>query len=433
MDVFDTRTVDAFVELMRDDAFVAMRRAASEAPLAYDEFTRLPKPHGISYGQAWRLLCALRRQLAVTIPLLDDQGRKGWYTPTKSIAENLAALDRKCRAGSVLHNAIVSRNSTYFLLESAIDDAIEAIRGDGLRIGHERARELILEERAPETPEERLIVNARRAMRALDAYDAQPCTPATLRAIHAAVADGMDPQSSPSIPERPVHWKHKERSDEETLALIARIIDGEGVDRREHPLILAQGVRHLFMAALPLPSWNGTVSAVAMKLLYRKAGLPVLAYVPLMKAQRDWMSGAWRPDGCRAPEACEDLIDGEVDFTPYVDVYSKLACLELAEMEREFNRMVQRDARLSEELRGTIDINHRQRMLLQQALNNLDAVFRVETHRAMCNIAYATARADLLGLAELGFLKRTRAGHAFEFTATGDLRRSLDAFLHEEG
>ena len=170
--------------------------------------------------------------------------------------------------------------------------------------------------------------------------------------------------------------------------------------------------------------------AIAMKLLYLKADLPVLTHVPVMKAQRDWMGGLYRPPLVSAePKDSETLVDGEVDFTTYVDVYTKLAVIKIHEMEAEFDRVVRRDTRLSHDLQGVFDINHRQRMVLQQALDNPEAVFKIETHRAMNNIAYATARGDLLGLSELGFLRKTRKEHAFVFTVEPDLRRTLSAFL----
>lgn len=422
-----------FVAVLDDEHFSAMRRIAGERPLLPSEFETLPLPDGVNRKQAWTLLSILRKTMAVTIPVTDAQGDKGWYVPTKSIARNLAEIDRACKAGSVLDLAISSKNATYFLLESNIDDAMESIRGDGMRIGHERARELILEERAPESPEERLLSNVRRVQRSLPALANLPCTPDTLLDLHEQLAQGVGEQTTDPIPETPLVWEKAKRNRAESLGLAADIIEGRGIDREEHPLLLAQGIRHIFMSHLPLPSWNGATAAVAMKLLYLKAGLPVLMHVPIMKAQRDWMGGLYRPPIVSVePKDSETLIGNEVDFTAYVDTYTKLVTIKLAEMEAEFNRVVRRDAELSRELQGTFDINHRQRMLLQQALDNPEAIFKIETHRAMGNIAYATARADLLGLVDLGFLRKTRKEHAFVFTVEPDLRRSLSSFLDKK-
>ncbi len=419
-----------FVAILADESFSEIRRIAGQRPLLYSEFRTLPLPDGVTESQAWTLLSALRKTMAVTIPVTDGRGKKGWYVPTKSIAENLAEIDRSCRTGSVLDLAMSSKNATYFLLESSIDDAIESIRGDGMSIGHERARELILEEREPESPEEQLLSNVRRIQRNLPEKAHEHCTPELLSDLYKQLSWNMGAQTTASIPETPFVWQKAKRNSEESLEIVANIIEGRRIDREEHPLLLAQGIRHIFMSHLPLPAWNGAAAAIAMKLLYLKADLPVLTHVPVMKAQRDWMGGLYRPPLVSAePKDSETLIDGEVDFTTYVDVYTKLAVIKIHEMETEFNRVVRRDTRLSHDLQGVFDINHRQRMVLQQALDNPEAVFKIETHRAMNNIAYATARGDLLGLSELGFLRKTRKEHAFVFTVEPDLRRTLSAFL----
>lgn len=419
-----------FIAVLDDESFSEMRRIAGERPLLPAEFETLPLPDGVTREQAWALLSTLRKTMAVTIPVTDARGKKGWYVPTKSIARNLAEIDRSCRTGSVLDRAISSKNATYFLLESNIDDAIESIRGDGMAIGHERTRELILEERAPETPEEQLIANVRRVQRSLPELARRPCTPGMLFELYERLAQDAGEQTTEPIPETSLVWKKARRSSAESLEIVANIVEGKHVDNEEHPLLLAQGIRHIFMSHLPLPAWNGAAAALSMKLLYLKAGLPVLTHVPIMKAQRDWMGGLYRPPLVSVePKDSETLIGDEVDFTAYVDAYTKLVTIKIAEMEAEFNRVVQRDTRLSRDLQGTFDINHRQRMILQQALDNPEAAFKIETHRAMANVAYATARADLLGLVELGFLRKTRKEHAFVFIVEPDLRRSLSSFL----
>ena len=418
-----------FVAILADESFSEIRRIAGQRPLLYSEFRTLPLPDGVTESQAWTLLSTLRKTMAVTIPVTDERGKKGWYVPAKSIAENLAEIDRSCKTGSVLDLAMSSKNATYFLLESSIDDAIESIRGDGMSIGHERARELILEEREPESPEEQLLANVRRIQRSLPEKAHEHCTPELLSELYEQLSWNMGAQTTASIPETPFVWQKAKRGSEESLEIVANIIEGRRIDREEHPLLLAQGIRHIFMSHLPLPAWNGA-AAIAMKLLYLKADLPVLTHVPVMKAQRDWMGGLYRPPLVSAePKDSETLVDGEVDFTTYVDVYTKLAVIKIHEMEAEFDRVVRRDTRLSHDLQGVFDINHRQRMVLQQALDNPEAVFKIETHRAMNNIAYATARGDLLGLSELGFLRKTRKEHAFVFTVEPDLRRTLSAFL----
>ena len=79
-------------------------------------------------------------------------------------------------------------------------------------------------------------------------------------------------------------------------------------------------------------------------------------------------------------------------------------------------------------LQEGIGLNHRQRMVLQVALKNPAAVFRIAPHQRTYRVAYGTARSDLLGLAERGYLVCRRTHRAFEFTVNPGLRQLLETY-----
>ncbi|MEG0777069.1 MAG: hypothetical protein RR381_06370, partial [Raoultibacter sp.] len=109
----------------------------------------------------------------------------------------------------------------------------------------------------------------------------------------------------------------------------------------------------------------------------------------------------------------------------YVGVVTQLVKHKLDEVEAELKRVIKRDESFSRALRENIAINHRQRAVLQVALNNPEAVFRIEPHQKTHQVAYATARADLINLADRGFLLCVRKKRAFEFHAAPGLRQLL--------
>lgn len=414
------------MQLLKDPLFVRMRRLADERPPTWAEFAKLPKPSGITYEQAWQLLNAIRRQTAVLLPFADGAGRRGWYSSTRSLLAELDDIGRRCHEGSWLDLAIKSRNTTYFLIEAHVNDAITALGEDGLELGYEKAREVLLGERDPENDEERLLLNGHRAIWDLERYDHVPCTPALILEIYRNVSLGVGAQTSPSVVPHSDLWQKSELGSAEVLSLIANLVNRKGANSGEHPLILSMAVRYLFMSTLPLPAWNGMVSSLIMKLLFRKSQLPALAFVPIVRARQEWKNGIIRPPlVMSAMDASFTLIDDEVDYTVFVGVLTQLTRLKLDEVESELKRMMKRDAAFSRILSDDIEVNHRQRMVLRRALNNPEAIFKIESHRAAHRVAYATARADLLKLVELGFLECGQGKRAFRFTVTPGLRQLL--------
>jgi Fic family protein len=70
-------------------------------------------------------------------------------------------------------------------------------------------------------------------------------------------------------------------------------------------------------------------------------------------------------------------------------------------------------------------LNHRQIALLGHGLRHANAVYRIEGHRQSHNVTYDTARTDLLELAELGLLDKSRVGKAFVFISPANLAERL--------
>ncbi|WP_417144069.1 hypothetical protein [Raoultibacter massiliensis] len=419
-------TVEQMIALLKTPELCDLRRLADEHPLPWAEFVKLKEPAGITQGQAWDILNTLRRQTAIELPFRDGEGRCGWYYPTRSIEADLDEIDKRCHAGSLLDLAIKSRNTTYFLIEAHVADAITIVQEDGLAIGYEKAREVLLGEREPENSGERLLLNGHQAIWDLDDYAERPCTPELIFEMYEKISKGVDDQTTPSRVQQSLNWKRKRLDSLAALSLVAKLVEENREGYDEHPLLLGMAVRHIIMSTLPLPSWNGTMYSLLMKLLFKKSHLPVLAFVPLVKTCREWESGILRPPSVMASLAdSEVLIGNEVDYTIYVGVMAHLARQRLDEVENELKRVIKRDEAFVQALRDDVEINHRQRAVLQVALSNPEAVFKIESHQMMHKVAYATARADLLKLAELGFLRCVRSRRAFEFRVTPGLRQLL--------
>lgn len=71
-------------------------------------------------------------------------------------------------------------------------------------------------------------------------------------------------------------------------------------------------------------------------------------------------------------------------------------------------------------------LNHRQRALLLHAVRRPDSVYEIAGHQAEHSVSNPTARADLLGLCELGLLTKRKRGKGFAFSPVKDLAARLE-------
>ena len=82
---------------------------------------------------------------------------------------------------------------------------------------------------------------------------------------------------------------------------------------------------------------------------------------------------------------------------------------------------------MEQQLQGTLLFNHRQRALLSHALRHPQFRYTFEGHRISHNVAYQTARTDLLALQENGVLEARKVGKTWYFTPSPMMEAKLQA------
>jgi Fic family protein len=125
------------------------------------------------------------------------------------------------------------------------------------------------------------------------------------------------------------------------------------------------------------------------------------------------------------------LTETDAGDATYFLLYQTQVILDgLAALHRYLEQKQREQARLRAQLRNlpTRDkqLNHRQTALLSHALKRPDEYFTIESHQRSHQVAYATARADLLTLVDRGLLVETlQGGRKKVFYPAPDLREHL--------
>ena len=98
------------------------------------------------------------------------------------------------------------------------------------------------------------------------------------------------------------------------------------------------------------------------------------------------------------------------DLTYFIVHQLEVMLRAMANVESYLAAKAEQVRQVEETLKRSTDLNQRQLALLAHALRHPNAEYTIRSHMTSHSIAYATARADLFRLADLGLLERRRVG-----------------------
>lgn len=116
----------------------------------------------------------------------------------------------------------------------------------------------------------------------------------------------------------------------------------------------------------------------------------------------------------------------ENDLTYFIIYQLKIILRAIQELEKYISRKSNEIKALDRQLHNLMVLNHRQKALVAHALKTPDTIYSIESHRLSHQISYATSRADLIKLEELGLLKLFKVGKGFRYKAVENLQQALN-------
>lgn len=187
----------------------------------------------------------------------------------------------------------------------------------------------------------------------------------------------------------------------------------------QHPVIKAIAL-HFWLALIhPFADGNGRTARALFYLFMLKKGYWLFEYLSISRvivrrrAQYERAFLYSEIDGC--------------DFTYFLHFNLRAIETSLDDMRNYIDKKSKEDARIQRLLQGDFSLNYRQRAALSRALKSPEAVFTFQSHATSHGVVRATARADLIGLAEAGYLARRKEGREYVFSAAPDLRDRIAA------
>ena len=408
--------------------------------LHWDQMRHRQPPDGLTLEEWWVGTAASRVKSARPLPFTGTDGNPFRFTNIDRIQEMVHRIDQQA-SGRIQTDEVVAnvRSRNRYLVSSLVEEAITSSLLEGAATTRRVAKELLRTGREPRGTSERMILNNYLAMRQAEelAVSSEPLTPDHVLELHRIVTDRtLENESEAGRLQQPgedrvfVDWGgellHRPPAAAELPVRLKRFCafaNGEVGEGFLHPVVRAVLLHFWIGYDHPFADGNGRTARALFYWSMLRSGYWLAEYISISSILRR---------GLR--EYVMSYLHAETDSNDVTYfVMHQLEVLERAieELRAHLARRVSEVAEVERLLRGVSSLNHRQLAVIGEALRDPDAYFTIAGHERLHRVAYQSARTDLLGLEELGVLRRVQSGKKFEFWPVEDLSDRLRALAAE--
>lgn len=407
--------------------------------LHWDELRHRPPPVGLNLESWWLATKLARLANAKSLPFLDKLGQAFSYTLPETLLKNLHDIDRE--AGMILSGQApveIRSDQARYLMASLIEESITSSQLEGASTTRRVAEAMLREGRKPTSISERMIFNNFEAMRHIREICGDRLEPEQVIELQRVLTEGTleHPEDCGRIRQRddiqvigkgdgtvlhqPPKYTELESRLQRLCAFANAPVSDEGFI---HPIV--RGILLHFMIGYdhPFADGNGRTGRALFYWYMEKQGYWMMEYLSISSILR------------KAPaQYARAYLHTETDGgdTTYFLLHQTDVILKALEaLHRYLLKKKQEQEQVSAHLRNlhTRDkqLNHRQTALLAHALKRPQEPFTIESHQRSHQVAYATARADLLELASMELLEERVSGRKKIFFPATGLGKKLGA------
>lgn len=397
-----------------------------------------PPPKGMTVEQAWLFVHLSRVGQRQPLPLLDERGHGFSYWLPDPAAEILHEVDRW--GGSVLATSeetalAMGAMRDRIVVSSLMEEAIATSQIEGAVTTRQVAKEMLRSNRKPKNRSEQMVVNSYRTISLLRDRLKEPLTLDFLLEIQESMTrdtlddpeaagrfrvDGEEVHVVDSRVNEVVHTPPPVKLLEGRVEkLLAFANEQQAGGPFVHPLVRA-AILHFWLAyEHPFVDGNGRTARALLYWFMLKSGYWLFEFLTISRVIAAAPTPYYR-------SFLYSEQDGN-DLTYSVTYQLKVVRRALGQL-REYLAAKQREqASMAIALRRFSGINHRQRGVMREALQDPSRVFTFASHMTTNDVVHMTARNDLIELAELGLLDEARAGRQRVFHAARDLTARLSS------
>lgn len=391
--------------------------AVAERYLHWDRFRYLPMPEGFTAEECWAAVKLRRSSSMKELPLKDTGGRNFRFNVPDKVQLALHEIDIGAGGSVGIPEPITNpQTKDRYLIRSLMEEAITSSQLEGAVTTREVAKELIRTGREPRDTSERMILNNFLTMKKITGLGDAPLSRQLVFDIHRSVtANTLDDETAAGRFRRKdekcvvgddvgnvFHQPPNAVELESRMDAMCTFANNGSPDFFLHPVLRAI-VLHFWLAYdHPFIDGNGRTARALFYWFMQRSGYWLFEFISISNILR------------RAPTSyVRSFLHTETDdndLTYFLFAQMRVIRRAIDSLHSYIDRKTREIRGLEIRLRALEDLNHRQIVLVRHALTHPYQTYTIESHKNSHNVAYQTARTDLMSLADHEILDRTKRG-----------------------
>ncbi len=366
----------------------------------------------------WPDLVRFRQAKAEFLPFKDQAGKPFWFVLTPKLQEYLHQVDS--RGKDSLYSLVKEEIQTELTEQALVEEAMFSSVIEGAFSTIARARELIVEGKAPRDTSDQMVANNGRVMRYVLEQREAACSVELMHAIQRMVTEKTleDETTAGRFRDGPVFVVNQRRETiyeappantvQSSMEALVNWINEEERQPFIHPILRAAVVHTYLVYVHPYVDGNGRTARALFYWYLLKHRYEFFRYFSISSIIQETKE--------RYYKALKDMEDHEADAT-YVLLYMAESVVRAIEVIlQRISERYRRDILFANIRERHFMLNERQTRFLKYLTTSREKRGMIAKYRKEFNVVYETARRDLAQLETLGILTRGKQGRQFIYT-----------------
>lgn len=409
-------------DLPRSEVIQSLVEKTDHLYYYWDKIRSQPLPKEYKKEDVWAYIRFRRQMNMVLSPVIDCSGNPFQFWLTDSIQKTLHLLDQNIFGENSLANQEKDNRATAkYAVDSLIDESIRSSQIEGAVATVKEAKKMLLSNRKPRDRSEQMIYNNYITMQSIKRSCKEKLDLELLLEMHKSITketlDSTEDEGRLRIAAENINvvtsmgellFTPPDAAELQVrLEALFKFANEESEKQFIHPVVKAI-ILHFWMAYIhPFVDGNGRIARSLFYWYMLKHDYWLFEYLSISK------SILKRTTKYAAAYLYSEHDDN--DLTYFIHFHIKVIMEAIEELKSHIQIEREKSDYTRVEFEAFPDLNWRQTRIIQHLIDHPNDLLTIKIHQNANNIAYQTARTDLLQLSEKGWLKQVHKGKVFYF------------------